>query len=46
MCGGEKTKGKKKRKRNAVRVWSIKKRGKKKEKKRKEMILQYFYNKF
>ena len=36
----------KKRKKNAVRVWRIKKRGKKKEKKRKEMILQYFHNKF
>ena len=46
MCGGEK-KGKK---RNAApRAWRIKKEGEKKKEKKKrkwEMILQYFHNKF
>ena len=40
MCGGEK-----KRKRNVVRVWRIKKEEGKK-KKKKEMLSQYFHNKF
>ena len=53
MCGGEKKRGKKgkRRRKKCGSVWRIEKEGKKKEKKEEEgngitIFLQYFYNKF
>ena len=46
-CGGEKKEGKKgKTEGNMVRVWRRKNDGKKREKKKKEMLSQSFHNKF